>query len=122
MSETKKLRGPRNEDPERKRARERAYYHANPQKRIKSQRFRKFGLTEAKYNAALEKQAFKCALCTSPQPGGVGDWHIDHCHKTGRVRGLLCKNCNLGLGLFKDNPDLLEAGAVYLKQDTDLRK
>ncbi|WP_380568575.1 endonuclease VII domain-containing protein [Streptacidiphilus jeojiensis] len=51
-----------------------------------------------------------CAICLTPGPE-----HVDHDHKTGRVRAILCFNCNGGLGQFKDRPDLLRRGADYLE-------
>ena len=61
----------------------------------------------------LRDAATTCALCgerfTTANPSVV-----DHCHKTGNVRGLLCMNCNQGLGKFKDNVDFLASAAMYL--------
>jgi hypothetical protein len=54
-------------------------------------------------------EEFECVICGEPGQA------IDHDHKTGRIRGKLCQNCNLGLGHFKDNPELLELAALYLK-------
>lgn len=51
-----------------------------------------------------------CLIC-----GSVHRLHIDHCHKTGKVRGLLCSNCNTGLGMFRDSPMLLNRASEYLK-------
>ena len=51
-----------------------------------------------------------CAICLVPGPE-----HVDHDHKTGRVRAILCFNCNGGLGQFKDRPELLRRGADYLE-------
>jgi hypothetical protein len=56
-------------------------------------------------------QFSKCDVC-----GGRKRLVIDHDHKTGRVRSLLCVTCNLGLGAFKDNPELLRAAALYLEK------
>lgn len=55
-----------------------------------------------------------CDICGTREPGGSGGWHVDHNHATGRLRGVLCANCNRGLGYFKDNPDMLDAAVRYL--------
>ncbi len=73
----------------------------------------RYGLTEAKYAAMLDAQGGVCALCKSaPKAKRL---HIDHCHAGRGVRGLLCGNCNLGIGNFKDSPTLLRAAATYLE-------
>lgn len=74
---------------------------------------RKAGLSREAYDALLERQDGKCAICGS-DPNGQGRLHIDHDHNTGRARGLLCSNCNPGLGYFKDDPELLGRAARYL--------
>lgn len=75
----------------------------------------KYGLTLEEYEAMLAKQGGKCAICcTSEWPGRHNRPHVDHCHTTGRVRGILCTSCNSGLGRFRDRIDLLEAAIVYL--------
>ncbi len=75
---------------------------------------REYGLTEDDYNSLWEAQHGRCLIC------GTGlrlvRAHIDHDHVTGRVRGILCHCCNLGLGHFRDNPDLLEKAAAYLRR------
>lgn len=77
---------------------------------------RKYGLTEADWDRMLTEQGGRCAICHTDTPGGRGErWHIDHCHATDRVRGLLCHNCNVGIGNFKDDPTLLESAAAYLR-------
>lgn len=57
-----------------------------------------YKLTSIDYNSLLNKQAGLCAICR-----GLGPLKVDHCHSTGRVRGLLCHSCNVALGSFKDN-------------------
>lgn len=72
-----------------------------------------FGIGIAEYEQMLHEQNGKCAIC------GQEDEHfnlaVDHCHSKGQVRGLLCSQCNRGLGLFKDSPDLLAKAAEYLR-------
>lgn len=64
----------------------------------------------------LEAQDNRCAICGTDEPGGRGDgFVVDHCHSTGRIRGLLCSACNTGLGLFKDNAETLAKAIKYLK-------
>lgn len=77
---------------------------------------RRYGLTEAQFRELLEKQKGCCAICGTDTPGGQGRFHVDHCHKSGHVRGLLCSNCNTGLGQFKDSPGLMLRGADYLEK------
>lgn len=73
-----------------------------------------YGLTPEQYAALLEKQDNRCAICRTDTPGGKGGWHVDHDHKTGAVRGLLCNDCNNGLGRFLDDPARLRAAIEYL--------
>lgn len=72
---------------------------------------KKYGLTPEQYDEMLEAQGGGCAICGTP-PGDIA-LHVDHCHETGRVRGLLCFPCNAGLGQFKHDPELLLAAASY---------
>lgn len=61
----------------------------------------------------IEYQGGKCALCEE-QCLTERELAIDHCHKTGKIRGLLCNRCNMALGAFQDNPLLLEKAIYYL--------
>jgi hypothetical protein len=61
----------------------------------------------------LEEQGDRCALCKTDKPHAKG-WHLDHNHITGRIRGVLCGNCNRGLGLLQDDPELLLKAREYL--------
>lgn len=63
---------------------------------------KKFGITLAQWNQIFEHQRRKCAACTAVEPGGRGVWATDHCHETGRIRGILCQRCNLTLGWLGD--------------------
>lgn len=74
-----------------------------------------YGLGFDEYNATLEAQGGVCAICNAAPPNHRKKrLSIDHCHTTGRVRGLLCDPCNRALGLLKDNPDLMLKAISYL--------
>ena len=73
-----------------------------------------YGMTIEEFDAILASQGSQCAICRVDEPGGKGAWHVDHNHLTGDLRGLLCHNCNLGLGHFQDSPDLLRKAIQYL--------
>lgn len=131
-------------NPEREKARRQEYYRQNRERiladrrrysqenkdkirayrqRTKSERrhyFRAliYGIPKEQFLALFEAQGGACAICSralelegprSDQP------HLDHCHETGKVRGILCVKCNAGLGQFKDNPASLERAASYLR-------
>jgi hypothetical protein len=75
----------------------------------------KYGITEAEFDALLAEQGGGCAICGTTTPRGRGQrFHVDHCHETGKVRGILCSECNTGLGKFRDDPDLLRRALAYL--------
>ncbi len=76
--------------------------------------FKKFGLTGADFNRMLAEQGGVCAICRNVCKTGKR-LAVDHDHATGRVRGLLCANCNTGLGKFGDSLLTLEAACAYLK-------
>ena len=81
----------------------------------KSQLKLKYGLTEADYQQMLETQNGACAICGTTTP--TGKWKVfavDHCHESGKVRGLLCNECNRGIGLLRDSSDLLRKAAEYI--------
>lgn len=69
-----------------------------------------YGLTLEEYEQMLGEQDSACAICNQY----MKPVYVDHSHKTGKVRGLLCMTCNSGLGMFKDNPELLEKAIEYL--------
>lgn len=72
-----------------------------------------YGISMEQFEDELEKQDWKCLICTRKFESEP-DAKIDHCHKTAGYRGLLCNDCNIGLGHFFDSPDLLRAAAAYL--------
>lgn len=87
----------------------------NPEKRYLTNRksdLRKYGITLEQYEQLEKKQKGVCAICGNKNQNKKLD--VDHCHKTGKVRGLLCSNCNNGLGKFKDDKTLLNKAIKYL--------
>jgi hypothetical protein len=76
---------------------------------------RKYKITLADYAVMLLAQAGACAICKAPEPQHKM-LDVDHCHKTGAVRGLLCTNCNRMLGHSGDVPERLRRAADYLEK------
>ena len=72
----------------------------------------KYNLTIEEYEKHAEAQGFKCAICQSPPETML---YVDHSHETMEIRGLLCRECNAGLGFFKENPDTLRKAALYVQ-------
>ena len=76
---------------------------------------RLYGLSEEGYYDLLQSQGNCCAICKTVHK----KYHIDHCHNSGKVRGILCSKCNTGLGKFNDSPDMLLLAVKYLKERSD---
>ena len=79
-----------------------------------------YGITLNQYNDMLSKQNGKCMICLVDNNGFYNNkqkaFAVDHCHTTGKIRGLLCNDCNVGIGLLKDNIDLLNNAIKYLNK------
>lgn len=75
-------------------------------------RYSRHGLTKDQFNQMLENQAHKCLICETDIDKTS---HIDHCHGTGKIRGILCGKCNKGLGQFEDNIELMKKAIKYLE-------
>lgn len=72
----------------------------------------KYGLTLEEYQTMFDRQNGVCAICIGTEEGRM--LAVDHCHETEKVRGLLCGACNRGLGLFGDNPEVLQRAKEYV--------
>jgi hypothetical protein len=93
-------------------------YRGTPAKKLsnrKSHLKRKYGLTLEVYDAMLASQGGGCAICGNPNADNV-----DHDHATGKVRGILCFNCNIAVGQMEDDEDRLAAAMAYLSRNDGL--
>ncbi len=104
-------------------AKEQAYRAARPDHYAKltraghaRRRDERYGLREGQYDAMFALQEGKCAICDKPESGRR--LAVDHHHGTGAVRGLLCLNCNVALGMLADDATVLRAAARYLESRT----
>ena len=91
----------------------------NPEKR-RAQKYRhRYGIGILDYNEILKTQGERCAICKASSPGErLKHFVVDHCHVSKEVRGLLCDNCNKGLGHFKDSANSMESAILYIKQNS----
>ena len=72
-----------------------------------------YGITIKDFDTMLAEQDGRCAICCTVKPHSK--WHVDHCHETGEVRGILCQLCNVGIGAFRDSQDALAMAQIYLR-------
>jgi len=99
---------------ERKKIYEQARHEADPGKRKNKALKANYGITLDDYNAMWANQKESCAICFTKETKGRG-FHVDHDHATGKVRGILCNQCNLALGHFEDDIQRMELAIKYLK-------
>ncbi len=99
----------------------RRWHENNLPRRIayaRNQTLRKYGLTPESYVAMEKQQNGRCKICGSTKPGhGAKHFYIDHCHKTMRVRGLLCCHCNMVIGQLGDDADRIRRAAEYVEKE-----
>lgn len=101
----------------------REYNRRHPDKAKNTNLKKSFGITLDDYNKMLANQDGVCAICGNPETTPTNSSHhkrvrdlaVDHSHTTGKIRGLLCRGCNQGLGNFRENADLLLRAALYLR-------
>lgn len=75
----------------------------------------RYGLQFGEYSKLLTSQNGRCAICQTNEPGGRGNFHVDHCKTTQKIRGLLCFNCNFAIGYLKHDIDILKNAISYLR-------
>lgn len=105
--------------PERYKGYDKKYYDKKTPEQITAEvRKKMYGIDASDWEKLFNKQGRCCAICKATEPGGNRPWHTDHCHKTGPVRGILCKRCNMVLGFVKDDVELLKKLVAYLRRFT----
>lgn len=80
---------------------------------------RRYGITQDQFYQMLIDQKNKCAICESEFKNSK-DTHIDHCHNSSKVRGILCNRCNIALGQFEDNIELMQNAIKYLNTQKNI--
>lgn len=104
---------------EKVRTKQKEWYKNNPD-RVKEQKLRKeYNISLDQYNEMFEKQEGRCMICGKHQDDLKQKLAVDHCHKTKKIRGLLCNACNRGLGYLKDDPKIVENALKYLLIDIE---
>ncbi len=97
----------------------RQYWASRKQERADYQRDyhlrRTYGIDGGMYDQMLADQGGSCAICRQPQQSQRQRLAVDHCHKTGAVRALLCTSCNAAIGALRDDIDLILAAAAYVE-------
>ena len=91
-------------------------YAENPEKYHGYSIKRNYGITQEEYKELLEEQQYKCTICGTHQSELSRRLAVDHCHETGKVRGLLCRPCNVSLGLLKENEQIMTNMIEYVRQ------
>jgi len=104
--------------PQEHTSRSRAWQKANPDKMLNMKLKRVYGITLEDFQNMLRQQGGVCAICQQ-ECDKRPRLSVDHCHKTGRVRGLLCHGCNTALGYMRDDPERLHRAITYLKPQED---
>ena len=97
------------------------YYTRNSDKYRDREIVLRYGITREQVNDLRSRQKGLCVICDTALAGGRHE-HIDHCHDTGAVRGILCSECNTGIGKLGDDPAKLRKAADYLERAFDVRE
>lgn len=112
------------EDPDyfrsRARVRAKAYYHRKPDWKKWAHHLRRYGITPEAYRDLFESQGNACGACGTKDPTpwikGKTPWHVDHCHTTNIVRGILCERCNTVLGRVREDESVAIGIADYIRR------
>lgn len=103
------------EENKKRAAAKKAWYRREYPARIRSSQLKAaYGITLDEYNKMLESQNYECKICGIHADKVTKAFHVDHCHSTGKIRGLLCSNCNIGIGNLQDDIEILKKAIKYL--------
>jgi DNA-directed RNA polymerase subunit RPC12/RpoP len=91
-------------------------YRYDDGKIVAHARHRRYGVTPQELVEMFKRQVYKCACCSDPLPEITKHVHIDHDHTTGKVRGIVCRDCNMTLAYGRDDPSRLRAAADFLER------
>lgn len=93
-------------------------WYNNNKERYKDNAFRrKYGITLEQYDLMRKQQNYCCAICKTSETESGKKMFVDHNHQTGAVRKLLCTQCNAGIGMLQDNPEIMERAAKYVRDN-----
>lgn len=105
----------RRKHPEKVKAWKAAYYQKHKEKLWAQKLLNAYGVSAAQYYAMLDAQNGRCAICARHQDAFAKRLFVDHCHQSGKIRGLLCKDCNIALGILGDSRSRVLQVARYLR-------
>lgn len=91
-------------------------YYKDPLRYMEYERKKRYGMPPGEYARMLAAQDGRCAICGTDDPAPRKHFAVDHCQDTGAVRGLLCSNCNTGIGQLQHNRDIILSAIKYLQQ------
>ena len=112
----KNARRRRMENPDKYRDKANRWRQKSPEKVKKYTLMASYGMTAEEYYQLFDKQEGLCLICLAPEKENRL-LSVDHCHYTGKIRGLLCKKCNTGIGMLQDDPELLKRALAYLDEN-----
>lgn len=111
----------REEHKEKQNEKSRQWQRDNKDRALNTLLIRQYGIDLKRYKKEFKQQHGRCDICKEKESvkdksGKLKRLAVDHCHKTGKFRALLCSNCNTGIGRFNDNHELLQKAADYIKK------
>ena len=103
------------DNPEKIKAAWKKHRKQNPEYNKEYKLRTRFGMSLDDFNNILSRQNYSCAICKSKTPKRKNSgWIVDHCHTTGKVRGILCHPCNVAIGFLEDSVEILDNAKEYL--------